>query len=102
MGVNRAYSGQRYNTPEHRKWVRDVLFMLPKITLPKPPFQIYFKFGYSNPACDWDGAIKICQDVIAMKYNFNDKLIRRCVGVDTEIVQKGKEYFIFNIESLKS
>jgi hypothetical protein len=75
--------------------------MLPKIKLPEPPYQIYFKFGFSNPAADYDGPIKICQDVIAEKYRFNDKLIRRCIGIDTEIVPKGKEYFIFNIETLK-
>lgn len=69
--------------------------------MPEPPYQIYLKFGFSSKASDWDNCIKQVQDALAEKYSFNDKLIRRGV-VDTEIVQKGKEYFEFEISSLPS
>lgn len=101
MSINTAYTGQRYNTPEHRTWAKTVAYMLPAIKLPAPPYQIYFKFGLSNKNADWDGPIKVCQDVICKKYGFDDRLIRRCTGVDIEIVEKGKEYFVFKIESLE-
>ena len=72
--------------------------MLPgEYKMPPPPYQIYFKFGFSSKLSDWDNPIKSCQDAIAKKYKFNDKLIRRGV-VETEIVPRGKEYFEFKIE----
>ena len=100
ISVNEAYTGKRYNTDKHRQFNKDVGYMLPKIKLPEPPYEIYFKFGLSNPSADWDGSIKPVQDSIATKYGFNDKLIRRCTGVDIEIVPAGKEYFEFQIDKL--
>lgn len=72
---------------------------LPKIIIPEPPFEIYFKFGFSSKASDWDNPIKPIQDILSKKYGFNDKLIRRAV-VETEIVKKGKEYFEFELKRL--
>ena len=75
------------------------MYLLPKITMPDPPFEIYFKFGFSSNCSDWDNCIKTTQDILAKKYGFNDKLIRRGV-VDIDMVDKGKEYFEFEIKGL--
>ena len=67
--------------------------------LPEPPYQIYLKFAFSSASSDWDNCVKQAQDIIAEKYNFNDKLIRRGV-VETVIVKKGFEYFEFELKTL--
>lgn len=100
LSVNEAWQGRRFKSPKYKQYQKDLLLLLPKkINLPQPPYEIYFKFGFSNSSSDWDNCIKTTQDCIALKYKFNDKLIRRAV-VETEIVKKGKEYFEFDISTL--
>lgn len=101
MSVNDAWKGRRFKSDNYKEYEAIVLRMLPEIDLPKPPYAIHFKFGFSSTASDWDNCIKPTQDVIAKRYNFNDKHIRKGI-VETEIVKKGKEYFEFKIENLKS
>jgi len=97
MSVNSAWQGRRFKSDDYKYWTIKVLTLLPATyNMPKPPYEIRFTFGFSSSASDWDNCIKTAQDVIAKKYNFNDKLIRKGI-VETEIVQKGKEYFSFSI-----
>lgn len=97
LSVNEAFKGRRFHTKKHKHWSAKINEMLPKsFVVPKPPFEIYLKFGFSSSASDWDNCIKQCQDSIAGKYKFNDKLIKRGV-VETEIVKKGEEYFKFSL-----
>lgn len=98
LSVNAAYRGRRYRTNEYIEYERTLMYLLPKIELPKPPFEIYFKFGFSSAASDWDNPCKVLQDILSKKYGFNDKLIKRGV-VETEQVKKGNEYFVFEIKS---
>lgn len=100
LSVNEAWKGRRFKTEDYKKYERNLLLMLPKkLEIPEPPFLITFKFGFSSSASDWDNCIKTTQDVLAKKYKFNDKLIRKGI-VETEIVPKGKEYLEFKIETL--
>lgn len=99
MSVNEAYTGKKWNTKSHRNWVKSVLKALPDITIPNAPYQINFTFGMSNEAADGDNCVKVAQDVIATKYGFNDKKIRRWV-IDVDIVKKGQEYFKFLLTSI--
>jgi hypothetical protein len=101
LSINDAYKGRRFVTDEYKEYKIEVEKKLPKLTIPPPPYEIYFKFGFSSEASDWDNCIKTTQDCIAKFYNFNDKKIRRGV-VETEIVPKGKEYFIFDIKHFKA
>jgi Holliday junction resolvase RusA-like endonuclease len=98
LSVNEAWAGRRFKTPKYKKFERDLLFLLPEIVLPKPPYQIYFEFGFSSEASDWDNPIKPLQDVLQKRYGFNDKLVRRGI-VDKVKVKKGEEYLKFSIES---
>lgn len=98
LSVNEAFKGRRFHTKEHKLWSAKVLKVLPNIIIPKPPYEIYLKFGFSSKSSDWDNCIKQVQDSLSEKYKFNDKLIRRGI-VDTEIVPKGKEYFEFEIKN---
>lgn len=99
LSVNAAYTGRRFATDELRAFRKELGYALKPMKLPNPPYEIHFVFGQSNEGADWDGGIKAAQDVIAKKYGFNDKLIRRGV-VDIDIVEKGKEYISFEIKSL--
>ena len=96
LSVNEAFTGRRFHTKEHKSWTKSVLFLLPKIKMPEPPFEIYLKYGFSSASSDFDNPTKQVVDSLAAKYGFNDKLIRRAV-IETEIVPKGREYFEFLI-----
>jgi len=101
LSVNDAWKGQRYMTDEYKAYKTKLLWLLPrKIDIPPPPFEIYFKFGFSSTLSDWDNPVKPLQDILSKKYGFNDKLIRRAI-VDTEIVTKGKEFFEFELKTFK-
>lgn len=100
LSVNEAWQGRRFKTQKYKIYEQTLFYLLPKkIDMPLPPFEIYFKFGLSSSLSDWDNPVKPTQDILSKKYKFNDKLIARAV-VETEKVEKGKEYIIFNIKSL--
>lgn len=99
LSVNEAWKGSRYKSDEYKAYQSKLLWLLPrKIDIPTPPFEIYFRFGFSSAASDWDNPVKPLQDILAKKYGFNDKLIRRAI-VDTEMVPKGKEFFEFELKT---
>ena len=100
LSVNKAWQGKRYKTEKYLVYQNTLLWLLPKIKVPAPPYQIYFKFGFSNSLSDWDNPVKPTQDILSKKYGFNDKLIRRAI-VETEIVKKGEEYIEFEIKTLE-
>lgn len=100
LSVNRAWKGKRFRSEEYRNYQNTLLWLLPKMKLPKPPYQIYFKFGFSNTLSDWDNPVKPTQDILCKKYGFDDKQIRRAV-VETEIVGQGEEYIEFELTTLE-
>lgn len=97
LSINQAYQGRRFKTPAYNAYTKKVLLMLPKMKLPEPPYEVYYEFGFSSKASDWDNPIKPIQDLLSTKYKFNDKLIF-CANVKKIIVPKGKEYIKFKIE----
>ena len=98
LSVNKAFKGRRFKTDDYKNYERKLLFMLKKgLALPPPPYQIYFEFGFSNKASDWDNPVKPFQDVLQKKYKFDDKDIYRAT-VEKKIVPKGQEYIKFRIE----
>ena len=73
LSVNKAWKGQRFKTDDYKNFAKVVLFTLPKIILPYPPFSIYLEFGMSNKASDFDNPVKPFVDLLQAKYNFNDR-----------------------------
>lgn len=100
LSINQCWQGKRYKTDAYKKYEAVLLMTLPKMDLPEPPYQIYFKFGFSSASSDYDNCIKGTQDILSKKYKFNDKLIKRAV-IDIESVKKGSEFFEFKIDNLK-
>ena len=92
LSVNACWQGKRFKTPAYKNYEKELLLTLPKLEPPKPPFKIYFEFGFSNVMSDWDNPIKPLQDILQEKYGFNDKDIFD--GVVKKVkVKKGEEYF---------
>lgn len=100
LSVNECWQGQRYKTKLYKNYEFELLLNLPQLKLPKPPYQIYFEFGFSNSLSDWDNPVKPLQDILQKKYKFNDKDILKAT-IKKEIVEKGKEYFLVKIENYK-
>lgn len=99
LSVNQAFKGRRFKTEKYTKYERDLLFLLPKIEITLPPYEVYYKFGFSSRNSDIDNGVKQLQDILSKKYKFNDRYIFRMV-VEKEIVAKGKEYIQFKIKHL--
>jgi Holliday junction resolvase RusA-like endonuclease len=97
LSVNEAWKGRRFKTDDYKRYERAMLFILPRITLPEPPYQIYYEFGFSNSQSDYDNPCKPLGDILQKKYGFNDKEIYLAI-VRKIIVKKGREYIKVRIE----
>ena len=100
LSVNDAWKGRRFKTDEYKAFERKMMFLLPKsFQIPPPPYEVHYRFGFSNMASDFDNPIKNFTDVLQKKYKFNDKLIMKAV-IEKTIVDKGKEFIEFEIRTL--
>lgn len=99
LSVNKVWQGKRFKTPIYLKYESTVLLMLPKITIPEPPFKINIHLGFSSSLSDIDNPIKPILDILQKKYSINDKDVFE-LNVKKEIVKKGNEYFKFEIKKV--
>jgi Holliday junction resolvase RusA-like endonuclease len=98
LSVNEAWQGKRFKTPKYKNYERDVLLMLPKITIPLKPFKVSLEYGFSNKCSDIDNGIKPLLDILVKKYGFDDRDIYE-IDIKKMIVKKGFEYFKFDIKT---
>lgn len=98
LSVNEVWKGKRFKTTAYKEYELKLLWLLPKILLPPPPYEIHFIFGVSNSQADFDNPIKPFLDVLQKKYGFNDKLVIRAT-IDKVIVKRGHEYIGFSIKT---
>mgnify|MGYP000461652879 CR=1 FL=1 len=96
MSVNEAWQGRRFKTSGYKSFEEACLYLLPRLQLPKPPFEVQYVFGFSNKLADLGNPEKLITDILCKKYGFNDKDIYRMV-LEKDIVVKGQEYFTFQI-----
>lgn len=97
LSNNDAWRGKRFKTDSYKIFERALLLLLPKkYDLPAPPYEIHLEFGFSSSNSDWDNGIKQFQDVLAKKYGFNDRYIKKGIVV-VENVPKGQEYIKFEL-----
>lgn len=99
LSLNSAYRGRRFTTPELGVYKTNLNFMLPRLGPFKGKLSVKYIFGVSSKNADGDNLIKCFQDAIATKYGFNDKDIFEW-GVKKELVDKGKEFIKFDIETI--
>lgn len=100
LSVNQCWQGKRFKTPKYKAYEQELLYTLPNIKLPSPPYEIHFTFGFSSKLSDWDNPIKPFQDILQKKYNFDDRDIFKAI-VEKKIVAKGAEFIEFEIKELK-
>lgn len=100
LSVNVCWQGKRFKTPKYKAYEQELLYRLPKIKLPPPPYELILRFGFSSKLSDWDNPIKPFQDILQKKYNFNDRDVFRAI-IEKKIVSKGFEFIEFEIKTLK-
>lgn len=99
--VNQCWQGRRFKTDVYKGYEKELLYRLPKAKMPLPPFKVEYEFGVSYIGSDWDNPVKPLQDILVKKYGFSDAHIFEA-NVKKIKVEKGGEYFIFRIESIKT
>lgn len=99
LSVNECYQGRRFKTPKYHKYEKVLTALLPEYKIPEGKLKVFYEFGLSNSASDWDNPIKNLQDILQKKYLFNDKNIYEAHVLKTK-VKKGEEFIKFKIESL--
>jgi len=97
LSVNQVWQGRRFKTQKYKDYEKEVLFILPKIDIPSPPYSIYYEFGFSSPLSDLDNPIKPLQDILQKKYGIDDKHIHH-MEASKRMVKKGDEYIKFSIK----
>jgi Holliday junction resolvase RusA-like endonuclease len=99
LSVNECWQGKRFKTPKYKSYEKQLLYTLPPLKLPQPPFHLILKFGFSSKLADWDNPVKPFQDILQKKYKFDDRDVFKAT-VEKEIVEKGNEFIEFDIMSL--
>lgn len=98
LSVNKCWQGRRFKTPEYESYEKELLYLLPKIEIPKDKLQIKIKWGFSSKANDVDNPTKPLLDILQKKYNFNDKMIYK-LEIEKIEVKKGQEFIEFLIHT---
>jgi len=96
LSVNKAWMGKKFKTADYHSFEKECLYRLPKLPMPKPPFEVTYKFGFSNRNSDLLNPEKLVTDILCKKYNIDDRYIEK-MTLTKEIVPKGQEYFEFSI-----
>ena len=101
LSINQAYQGRRFKTPAHKDYERELYYTLPNwIKIPKnKPLLLQIEVGFSSKASDLSNAVKVFEDVVCKKYQYNDKWHYKII-LNKKIVKKSEEYIIFNINEL--
>lgn len=100
LSVNEAWQGKRFKTDKYNTYEKLCLLVLKPFKLPEPPYEVLYRFGFSNAASDLANPEKCITDILCKKYNFNDKHIHRMI-LEKVIVPKGSEFIEFRIASIK-
>ena len=100
LSVNDAFKGRRFKTAKYDVYCSAVTLLLPhNLIIPTGLLKVVYEFGLSSAGGDFDNPTKVFQDIIAVKYGFNDNRIMEAT-IKKVIVKKGHEYIFFRIESL--
>ena len=96
LSVNSCYQGKRFKNQLHKDYVKEVMSQLPIKFIGIPPYKLVIEFGLSSKLQDLDNCIKVFQDCLTVKYNFNDREIYE-IQANKYNVSKGSEYIKFDI-----
>lgn len=98
LSVNKAWKGKRYKTSAYKAYEKELtlkLRMEHKRMFEHKDIHLLLTFFFSTKAADIDNPIKMTQDILSKKYNFNDNCVmdltvckRRC--------EKGRERLLIH------
>ena len=99
LSVNEAWKGKRFKTDKYKAYQTEMLVRLPAGKMPKPPYRVFYEFGFSSPLADYDNPCKPIGDILQKKYGFNDREIFEA-HIRKHMVKRGKEYIKIKIEHM--
>ena len=97
LSVNQAWQGKRFKTKKYKDYEKEILALMPPLSVPDGRLSVSITFGFSNSASDIDNPLKPFLDCLQKRYGFNDKMIKR-LEVDSVKVKKGEEFIEFDIK----
>ena len=96
LSVNQAWQGRRFKTVKYDNYIKQMMLILPKITVPNGDLSLSIEFGLSSRGFDIDNGLKPFIDCLQKRYGFNDSRIYK-LSVEKVIVKKGGEFIKFKI-----
>ncbi len=96
LSVNDAWQGKRFKTKEYTAYEKNVLLILPKLSIPDGKLALSIVFGFSSKASDIDNPVKCFVDCLQKKYGFNDNRIYKMI-IEKVDAAKGDEFIEFSL-----
>lgn len=97
LSVNKAWKGRRIKTDDYNAFEKELYYLLPPMKINCEKIELWFVIGFSSKLSDLSNPLKLIEDILQMKYDFNDNIVYRIV-MEKEIVKKGEEYIEFEIK----
>ena len=92
LSVNKCWQGRRFKTKIYKNYEEELLWILPKMKIPKGKLKLKIEVGFKNKLSDIDNILKPFIDILQKKYGFNDRDIYK-IEIEKKIVKK--EYIKF-------
>ena len=96
LSVNAVWQGKRFKTAIYKDYERTLIYVLPKMVIPKGKIKLKLVFGFSSKASDIDNPVKPFLDILQKRYGFNDKMIYK-MEIEKKDVKKGEEFTEFSL-----
>ena len=100
LSINQCFQGRRFKTPKYKQYEKELMILLPALSVPDGLLEVVITFGLSSKLNDIDNGLKPFIDILQKKYLFNDRDIYKLI-VEKKIVPKGAEFIECEINKLK-
>tara|TARA_R110001599_G_C11835192_1_gene618785 strand:- start:51 stop:374 length:324 start_codon:yes stop_codon:yes gene_type:complete len=100
LSINQCFQGRRFKTPKYKQYEKELMLLLPALSVPDGLLEVVITFGLSSKLNDIDNGLKPFIDILQKKYLFNDRDIYKLI-VEKKIVPKGAEFIECEINKLK-
>ena len=91
LSINQCFQGRRFKTPKYKQYEKELMILLPALSVPDGLLEVVITFGLSSKLNDIDNGLKPFIDILQKKYLFNDRDIYKLI-VEKKIVPKGEEF----------
>ena len=99
LSINQCFQGRRFKTPKYKQYEKELMLLLPMLSVPDGLLEVVITFGLSSKLNDIDNGLKPFIDILQKKYLFNDRDIYKLI-VEKKIVSKGEEFIECEIKKL--